>query len=806
MKNIIAVMIIFVLTLTVWAQQRSSGQQRSSNQQKSSQKPSSGQQQTFSELLSEQQRLKQKTRDSLTTLNDFPGNEELRLKEEELERIKMDSILMVWTADSLRIVDSLRIMYGDTAVKMDIDTGVTVKFDELSAEEKMFERLDGNLSEIKIFGEDFFNMASELLVVPNIGPVNSDYRLGIGDELIIQIWGDVQNTESLIVGRNGTVSPTGIGQQHVAGLSIAEVKKLLVQRFSKVYSGVRNGASNATTFVDVNAGNLRQKSIIVVGEVARPGNYLIPSTAGVVSAIAKAGGPTQSATMRNVVVRRSGSEKIDSVDLYGYFLTGKINDSVPLADFDVILVNPVSKRVIVEGAVRRPAQYELKEGESFKDLFGFCGGLLPEAHTKNILIERTTPGVERQTYTIKEEDFSKTFPQKNDYVFIDFVDKFINTVSIEGAVKRPGKWAFEEGMKISDLIDLAGGVLEEFFGDRVQVLRTHENMEKEMFSTNLKEILDGERQADRKLQKWDVVKVSSIWDLRQKEYVEIYGEVTNPGKYFLREGMTIQDVILLANGFTQTAYKDTVEISRIVSSNINTGNKISYERVNVSEEFFKLNSHKLKHLDVVFVRFDSKTKPQDVVYLGGEFKFPGHYAKISETETVKNLIIRAGGFKETAYLEGTTFKRDKDSVGQIGIDFYNLFEKDKKREDIILENGDSIIAVPLPKTVSIAGSVNSPTSTKYLERKSAGYYINRAGGATLLGKRGDIYVIRANGETRMIKPSSRGEINAGSKIYVTDGMPPRERSPQMVISAFSAVASTMGAIITTLILSQQLGQ
>jgi protein involved in polysaccharide export with SLBB domain len=639
-------------------------------------------------------------------------------------------------------------------------------------------------------------MATELLVAPNIGPVNFDYKLGVGDEIIIQIWGDAQITESLIVGRNGTISPTGIGQLNVAGLSIKDVKKTLLQKFSKIYSGVRNGAANATTFVDVTTGNLRQKSVIVVGEVKFPGNYLIPSTAGAVTAIAKAGGPTENATMRNIVIRRSGADKVDSVDLYGYFLTGKITDTTPLSDFDVILVNPVDKRVAVDGAVRRPAQYEMKDGETFADLFRFCGGLLPEAFTKNIIIERTNPGVERQSYTLREEDFAKFYPQKSDFVFIDFIDKLDNTVSIDGAVKRPGVWSFEEGMKISDLVEHAGGVLEEFFGDRVVILRTHEDMKKETLSANIKEILDGNQEYDLTLQKWDVVKVSSIWDLRQKEFIEIYGEVKNPGKYFLREKMNVQDAILLAGGFTQEAYRDTVEISRIFSSDINKGNKVNYKRINISTDFFKLNSYELKNADVVFIRRDAKIKPQEIVYLGGEFCFPGYYAKIDENESVLNLITRAGGFKKNAYLDGVTFKRSKDSIGQVGIDFYSLIVKNKLKENIILEHGDSIFAPTLPKTVNVDGSVNSPTATKYVEGKSVGHYINRAGGLTLLGKKGTIYVVRANGEVRQAGLRDKNAVNAGSQIFATDGQPPRERNPMLVVQMLSTIATTMMAITT----------
>lgn len=737
----------------------------------------------------------QKTSSSL-----FPSEDEMSQNLTAFEKIQQDSIRVKWTLDSLRLVDSLRVVFGDTTIKTDfnIDTVKTldtnVLFDESADEFKPRERISDTKNPLKIFGNDFFRMANELLVIPNIGPVNSEYKLGVGDEVVIQIWGDVQSTESLVVGRNGTITPTGIGQQRVAGLSVAETRKMLVQRFSKIYSGVRNGASNATTFVEVTPGNLRQKSVIVVGEVVTPGNYLIPSTAGVVAAITKAGGPTDAASMRNVYIRRGGADKLDSVDLYNYFLTGKITDTTTLADFDVILVNPVEKRVSVDGAVRRPAQYELKDEETFEDLFKFCGGLLPEAYTKNIVIERTNPGVERGTYTIDSEDFAKILPQNNDFILIDFIDKINNTVSIEGAVERPGFWSFSEGMKIRDLLTLSGGVLDDFFGDRIEILRTNVNLEKEVLAINVKELLDGTG-SDLELQKWDIVKVYSIWDLQSREFIDIYGEVKNPGKYFLRKGMTVQDIILLAGGFNTDAYKDTIEISRIVSSDTHTGNKVEYNRINVSMDFFKKNTNPLKHQDIVFVRKDSKKRPQEVIFLGGEFCFPGFYAKLSADETLSSLINRAGGFNKSAYLEGTTFKRTKDSVGQVAINFDALFNKNMSREDIILEHGDSIIAPTMPKTAAVSGGVNYPTSVKFVEGKSVRYYLNQAGGMTDLGKKGSIYAVRANGEVRKVRKSNRSAINAGSEIVIVEAEK-RERNPNIALSAITASASMLTALAT----------
>ena len=774
MKKILVLTFLFALTISAFAQ-------------------------TQRQIDSLQNLQKNRTVNQKTSNNTFPGNDEFSRRLTEFERIRQDSIQAKWMMDSLRLVDSLRVVFGDTTIqtRFNIDTtkmlDTNMLFDELAAEFNPRERISDPTSSLKIFGADFFKMASELLIMPDILPVNSEYRLGVGDEVIIQIWGDVQSTESFVIGRNGTISPTGIGQQKLAGLTLAEARRLLIQRFSRVYSGVRNGASNATTFVDITPGVLRQKSIIVVGEVDRPGNYLIPSTAGVIAAISRAGGPTDVASLRNVYIRRGGADKLDSIDLYEYFLKGKMTDTTTLADFDVVLVNPVQKRVMLDGAVRRPAQYELKGEETFADLFNFAGGLLPEAYIKNIAIERTEPGIERVTYTIDQENFEKVMPQNNDFILIDFIDKVNNTVSIEGAVERPGLWAFNDGMKVSDLIDLAGGVLDDFFGDRIEILRTNKNFEREVLSLNVKELLDGAG-SNLELQKWDIVKVFSIWDLQYKEFVDVYGEVKNPGRYFLRKGMNIQDIILLAGGFNADAYQDTLEISRIESSDIHAGNKINFKRVNVSADFFKLTTNPLKHQDIVFVRKDVKKREQEVIFLGGEFCFPGFYAKMSTDETLSSLIKRAGGFNKSAYLDGTIFKRTKDSVGQVAINFEALFNDGKKREDIVLEHGDSIIAPTMPKTAAVSGAVNYPTSVKFVEKKRVRSYLNQAGGMTDLGKKGSIYVVRANGEVRKVRKSNSSAVNAGTEIFVVEGER-RERNPNIGLTAMTASASLMMAMV-----------
>ena len=715
-------------------------------------------------------------------LVDALARDQLGMDTDDLENLGLEVVAAT--------IDTIILLYDESAI-------------EFSARERLNRRALDNAA-LRPFGRDFFRIANERFLAMNMGPVNADYILGVGDEIVIQIWGEVQSTERHTISRNGSINATGIGQVVLAGRNLREARQMLLQRYSRIYSGVRNGAPNATTFIEVTTGTLRQKSVIVVGEVERPGNHLIPSTAGVIHAVARAGGPTNNASLRNVIIRRrgaAGEEAVDTVDLYNFFLDGIITDTVTLADFDVVLLNPIEKYVHITGAVRRPGRYELREGETFADLIRFAGGLLPEAHTQNISIERTTVGQQRQNYTLNKEELNRSVPRSNDFVTIDFVDKVNNTVSIEGAVERPGVWGFSEGMRISDLLNLSGGVLEEFFGDRIILIRTDENFEKQILAVNMENVLNGRN--DIPLQKWDVVRVFSIWDLQFHQYVDVFGMVARPGRYFLRAGMTIQDVLLLAGGFEKGALRESVEISRIVSQNQHEGNRVSPVRVNISAEFFTHSTHELQHQDVIFVRQDVRVRDQEIVYLGGEFLFPGHYAKTSRDETLIQLIGRAGGFRESAYLDGTIFTRSKNNVGQVAIDFERWFGNRRQRNDIsiILEHGDSIIAVTNPKTVTIGGSVNSPTAVRYVEGASVRHYINRAGGLTLDGKRGSIYVVRANGEVREARRlRSRDLVNSGSQVFAVDGPPPRERQPQLVFQAISAFTATVLAGVTILIM------
>ncbi len=663
--------------------------------------------------------------------------------------------------------------------------------------DKFYSREEVDTNPLVRFGDSFIKSLKNNF--PRFGPVSASYHLGLGDEIVISVWGEVQTNERLKVDRLGKITPRGLGAVHIAGKTLVEVRKSLINKYSRIYSGVRYGRNNATTFVDISMGALRTKQVFVVGSVQSPGTYSIPATAGVLGALAYSGGPNGNGSLREIYIKRNG-KIIDTVDTYDYLLSGNINDSLALADFDVIVVPNIQKRVAIGGAVYSPAIYELKKNEGYHNLLQFCGGYLPEAYTRSFNATRTVSQNQRTTITVFDSDTLTL--HSNDSLVIPFVDEVVNTVSIEGAVQRPGHYGIYEGMTLHDLIGLASGVNEDYFHDRAEVVRTYENFDKQIISVKIQDLIEDSLSSENVvLQKWDIVKIYSKWDIQYRNYVSIYGEVKKPGKYFLRDSMTVQDLILLAGGFTDKAFKDTVELSRVTSTNRAAGNITKSIPIRASKNFYKENGEALVHMDNLFVRENSTIKEQSVVYLKGEFSYPGFYSKQSDEETLLSLIKRAGGIKQSAYLEGATFTRAKDNIGVVALQIKSLIEKENNRDDIILEDGDTLFIPTVPKTVVVDGAVNYPTAVKFEPGKSIRYYLNRAGGFSSLANKKSIYVILANGEVREVKKRSR-IVNAGSAIVIPELTEIKERFNWAVFA--TTLLAITSSTLTILLTAQQL--
>src|SRR6266513_773423 len=258
-------------------------------------------------------------------------------------------------------------------------------------------RVRGGGPPSEVFGVDVFQRTTTQFLPLLAGPVPADYKLGPGDNLVLILTGDVELTYSLPVTREGFVLIPQVGQVHVANFTLDQLRDVLYTRLGRVYSGVRRSA-NATTRFDVTVANVRANQVYVVGEVAQPGAYQISSLGTVFTALYAAGGVTERAKLRGVEVQRNGKH-IATLDLYDYLLRGDTRADVRLETGDVIFVPIHESRVLVNGAVLRPAIYETKAGETLADMIAAAGGVRPDAALERVKVQRVLPPEARGTQT-----------------------------------------------------------------------------------------------------------------------------------------------------------------------------------------------------------------------------------------------------------------------------------------------------------------------------------------------------------------------------------------------------------------------
>src|SRR5439155_26744878 len=245
------------------------------------------------------------------------------------------------------------------------------------------------------FGYEIFGYAPSTFEPLAAGPVDPDYPIGPGDEVIITVWGDNEFTHAATVNREATISVPDIGQVVLNGLTLAQAKRLITDRLSSAYSGIR--ARRPTTFVDVTLGKLHAIQVFILGDVVRPGGYTISSVSTVLNALYNSGGPTPRGSMRDVRIMRHNAV-YRHVDLYRYILAGSKADDVRLQSGDVVFVPPVGKVAAVLGEVHRPAIYELEEGDRVRDLLELAGGIQSTADLRRAQIDRVIPFTERARY------------------------------------------------------------------------------------------------------------------------------------------------------------------------------------------------------------------------------------------------------------------------------------------------------------------------------------------------------------------------------------------------------------------------
>lgn len=678
----------------------------------------------------------------------------------------------------------------------------------------------------KIFGHDLFNNKS-LTFEPNENMATpSDYRLGPGDEVVIDIWGASEDEIRDVISPEGRIMIEQIGPVYLNGLTVEEANDRLRKAFASKYAGV----AEDETDVSLTLGQIRSILVNVMGEVNIPGSYRLSPFSTVFNALYRAGGINDIGTLRNIHVLRNGTRLVD-VDIYDYLFGGKSNSSaVRLQEGDVIIVPPYDQLVSVEGGVKRPMFYEVREGETLAKLLGYSGGMTGDAFAGLVTVSRPT-GSQNEIFNVEEPDFNSYTLRDGDVVKVGtVVDKFTNRVELRGSVMRPGMYAIGEGtMTLKSLLKQAQGLADDAFTTRAILYREGEGETLKANGVPLGDILAG-RSADINLKPNDILVVSSVSEILDQGELTINGQVTNPGDYPFAEGTTVEDLIVMAGGLLQGASTARVDVARRIidpqslKPTENTAEIFTFSLkdglvMNGDPEF------RLKPYDIVEVRRSPGYQVQKLIDVDGEVLFGGQYALQRKNERISDIVRRAGGVTDGAYLKGARLLRkmsedekaardeslklamgqSEDSINieqlslsdvySVGIELEKALSQPGSYYDLVLKDGDKLVIPEEVSTVKISGDVMFPNVVGYVPGKKLKYYINQAGGYGERARKSKAFIVYMNGTVARAKGNS--VIEPGCQIIVPSKPKTGGTNWAQVISYVSSFASlgTMAATI-----------
>ncbi len=730
--------------------------------------------------------------------------------------------------------------------------------EEFSIYEKLLKKEiinpDSILEDLEIFGHSVFRkVKSPQFKSENQISVPADYPVASGDEIIILLWGRINEEHHLTVDRNGKVNIPRIGPVSVAGLPFKAMQKNLTNRIQTI-EGVQAAVS---------MGTLSDIRVFVVGEVNIPGQYTVSALTNVTNALFFADGFSKNGSMRHVKLKRNG-RTIKTFDFYKFLLSGDNFGNVRLKTGDVIFIPVVKKMAAIAGNVRRSALYELKDKTGLKDLIDLAGGLTPNAWVNRIQVERfqekkqqvvldldITAGERLPDFTIEDGDIVKIFP------VVQF-DK--NAVFLSGNVTRPGKYEFRENMRVSDLLNSYDHFLPETYFNYAVIRRQEPpSYAERIISFNLGKVLEDSSSPENiALAPLDNIIIYNQDFFERDREVSIDGSVTNPGTYKLLENMCVKDLILEAGGLSEEAsnergelYKRTFEDEEVHTEKID---------FNISAAMQDNPDHNipLSKFDHVSIRPKQGWEEQKTISLVGEFNYPGSYI-VLEGETLGNLIKRAGGFKPDAYLSAAIYTREsvkklekertEEYINKLELDIVNLsnemtlkgntapeaqalldrqkqlldklkkmepigrvvidFENEENYRDLQIEDGD-VFYVPKDKsTVSVIGEVFNPATFVIDKADSRVYhYIQLSGGYKENANKRDVYVIKANGSvrTRKMVRLSRYNLEPGDAVVVPFKLPQTDQRFKIFLETTKdilAITSSMLLIAITIKSIQQ---
>ena len=687
----------------------------------------------------------------------------------------------------------------------------------------------------KVFGRDIFNKRM-LTFEPNMNIATpTNYVVGAGDRVIIDIYGASQKSSQLEVSPDGTITVEGFGPIHIAGLTVSAANAKIKQQLGQRYK---------SSSIRMTVGQTRTITVNVMGEVTAPGTYTLSAFASVFHAIYMAGGVSGVGTLRNIKVYRGGRQ-LTVVDVYDYILNGKLTGNIRLADNDVIVVGPYDCIVDVVGQVKRPMAFEMRKNESLATLLKYAGGFTSKAYTKGVQLNRIS-GDHYSAYNVSEFDLGSFKLMDGDSVTVDSIlERYENTVQIKGAVFHPGMydWGVNNNT-VRSLIESAGGLTEDAFSAHAVLHRMKPDRIRKVLSVDAEGIMSG-TVADFPLENEDILFIPFRGETLNQRTLTIHGEVQLPGVYEYAENETIEDFILQAGGLTDAASTARVNVSRRINDPKAT------EATNEIAKTFSFTikdglvvdgdrSFTLEPYDEVYVRRSPAYQPQRNVLIEGEVLFPGHYAMSTKNQRISEIVKASGGVTEQAYVRGARIERvmtedekfrnrqvlemirqkgrtagldqvmqdeqsadydinqARDSVENdtirysVGIELDKALAHPGSDYDITLREGDRLIIPEYNGTVKINGNVMYPNTVAYSEGKKYKWYVNQAGGFGNRSKKSRTFVVYQNGT---VSKAKKAKIEPGCEIIV----PSKTTTASDVIGQVGAVGTSMATLLTLLI-------
>ncbi len=618
-------------------------------------------------------------------------------------------------------------------------------------------------------------------------PVSDDYILGPGDSLLIHVWGKFSNTFDVEIDNTGKIFIPQIGPVVLSGVQYKNAKQLIKQSLSRKFTNFE---------LSISMGELKSIKVFVLGEVARPGAYDVSSLSTLFTALAQAGGPSKTGSLRNIKLMRN-KKTVNRVDLYRYLINGDNSQDPKLQAYDTIFIPPIKGVIKVAGMVKRPGIFELKRETSAYDVLErLAGGFWAASYEQLIRIERIQNGQKRVLITLNTKNpkkvkqmLRKTTIQDGDLIEVTpILDQKFNLVTIKGDVYRPGSYQFRSDMTLADLLNEAEGRLPSAM-DRVELFRFISKSNRELI------ILDVNNESDRQfvLNEYDIINVLPT----PQEQVFVFGAVTKQGQFLKLHNMSVGDLLQLS--FPER-YAELSQLE-LVRKNESSSIVIPLNGYDILMNPNTTQNIQLQADDQLFVRASQERIKAQQIMISGRVKYPGVYG-ITKNESLANIIKRAGGLLDNADLMGTTLTRKRvqqsekteqelilaqerkrilydrtqgiedaiqpsdmlsalddmiaRKVGRVKLNFENT-------DFIIALEGDDQIHIPqISDSVSLFGGVVNPSAIQYSANRSVHDYIRLAGGFSEFADQGRVYVFKKDGSVVL----DTRQVESGDSIFV----------------------------------------